>query len=70
MKGKIIINIPEKCDNCILITAFWNYGRWCCKLTGGEVFAEDKPEWCPIEPIEENSNKTKGYINGVYIGDV
>jgi len=53
MKGKIIVDIPEECDECILLVEDGTNGKWCCKLNRVEVDRKEKPYWCPIKPIKE-----------------
>lgn len=54
-KGIIVMDMPEKCENCPLVKYITINDRLCC-ITGKFVYAEQmikRPDWCPIRKMPE-----------------
>jgi hypothetical protein len=57
MKAKLIIDMPDNCSECRL-WRFTQMGFMVCAANGKLLGAEnshEKPDWCPLEPISEES---------------
>ena len=52
-KGIIVVNMPEKCDNCKMGFVNEYYDQFECYFKPGEEIKSDqgKPDWCPIKEI-------------------
>lgn len=51
MKGIVVVNFPERCDECDLLSEFVY-----CQGIGGEsvieyTISKQKPDWCPVKPF-------------------
>lgn len=63
MKAKLIIDIPETCDDCRLLCKFEDGYHACCAPLFLRHFTEEendyieekRGDWCPLEPIPEES---------------
>lgn len=56
MKGIIVVDIPEKCENCHR-RSFNIHDKLFCTENGGII--KDvckKPDWCPIKPIPQRKD--------------
>lgn len=56
MKAKLVFDMPSNCDDCPLAKYFSKFMVWYCgATTNSRELSEisDKPEWCPLEPIED-----------------
>lgn len=57
-KGIIIVDVPERCDDCLIRHAGM---AWCqvaqrstsYTKTGKQIDERKRPEWCPIQPMPE-----------------
>lgn len=49
-KGFIVMDIPENCEDCPCCHTD-NYDFY-CKRNGNHVDWEEKPDWCPIKPLD------------------
>ena len=58
-KGIIVVNMPEKCDNCKMGFVNEYYDQFECYFKLGEEIKSDqgKPDWCPIKEIQEVINE-------------
>lgn len=51
-KGIIVVDVPEKCSECIFSNPDGDY----CPFHGAISYVEyddKKPDWCPIRPLPE-----------------
>lgn len=51
MKGIVVVNFPESCDKCDLLSEC----AYCQGMEGEDVIkytvSEQKPDWCPVKPF-------------------
>lgn len=63
-KGIIVMEIPEKCEDCPLARYVTLNDRFCC-ITGKNVYIEQMfrhPDWCPVHPMPQRK-EVMGYGN-------
>lgn len=55
MKAKVIIDMPAICDDCPLALYTGKFMVWECAAKDGRelIKINEKPDWCPLEPIIE-----------------
>lgn len=67
-KGYIIVDIPERCSNCVASDTYVTLCR-CTRKKITKPFS--KPDWCPIRPQPERWERSKimdEYEDGVSDG--
>ena len=52
-KAILVIDVPEKCGDCVC--AYFTEGCYFdrCDMTGKEINFGTKPDWCPLRPLPE-----------------
>lgn len=50
-KAILVIDMPNRCDECLLCNDYGNYIE--CKKAERQLLTYDKPDWCPLKPLEE-----------------
>lgn len=60
MKGIIVIEIPERCSNC-LMRSITHGGVSVCQLKERKVNTKEKnrPDWCPIKEVDDKEQFKK-----------
>lgn len=59
MNGIILTHLPETCRYCD-----YRYDIRCMADNGHRVQKDDKPDWCPIQPIPEQMTGDSVYSIG------
>lgn len=54
MKSILIIDTPDKCEECPLI--YWTISGWACKPTKSMIDEDVKPNWCPLKHLPQKKN--------------
>jgi hypothetical protein len=58
MKAKLVIDMPDNCDDCQLCCYYEDGGRYCSGITKNNKFMSEgievRPEWCPLTIIEDS----------------
>lgn len=57
-KGIILVNMPDKCDNCKMCFDNEYYDQFECYFKPGEEIKpdEERPDWCPIKLIPDKKD--------------
>ena len=63
-KGIIVVDIPETCGDCPCRHTD-DYDFY-CKQNGKHVDWEERPDWCPINPMPERAYHENYCDNGRY----
>lgn len=54
MKAVLIIDTPDKCEECPLI--YWTISGWACKPTKSIIEEDVKPNWCPLKNLPQKKS--------------
>lgn len=72
MKGIVVVDIPERCLNCLFFSEIYEGTEACCTLADDEEYEDicrriedyyqGRPKWCPIKPLPEKK-ELKGNVS-------
>lgn len=67
-KGIIVVDMAEKCCNCIMGYVNEYYDQFECYFKPGEEIKPDgeKPDWCPIKLLPDKAHHEEYCDNGRY----
>ena len=59
-KGIIVLNMPERCDNCKMGFVNECYDHFECYFKPGIEINQDEeiPDWCPVKPMSKEVKVT------------
>ena len=63
-KGIIVVDVPESCEMCEFMAYNEFDDRFCIVSTYAyidDIIEDDKPHWCPIQPLPEKINYKNRY---------
>ena len=62
-KSILVIDTPENCMECHLLTLLMNCGKPTCMGTRNHVHSKyEKPDWCPLKPAPKKMVPGNRYI--------